>query len=1334
MSDDLFDEIKNLGIKDLRKLMKDYGINGVSKMSKKDILEMIQDNKSELEGAGLFDALKRMRNNIGKSINKSVKSVKKLFSIPKEWNNISKKNLEEYGNFPVVELQIYRTPLAKVMDTILTAFSFGKIDELKEKYGYDNFFHLSLIATVKTTLGEKNLIIEKNEAPTISTSYQTTELTEVLTLPPPPNNLTVKNMMLNTIKKVGNDRFFLYDAFSSNCQRFILDVLESNGLETPEAEEFIYQNVSELAKELPQKFKDFSRGITDATAWTAKMLGRGEYDGLNNNEKEITKILLGGGKLEDENKQLLEKVEKLTKLLGEKDKIIKEQEIELEQRPEVKGKSIFDYSISNIKKFLRTEDEILTNPDVWQYLDGQTGFDKYQNNMRDYQQKFIRDWAVSTQELVIMYYGVGAGKTLIAVNCAEQYLELNDNAYVYMLSPSSLVLNTIKEMYMWGIDPNRKNSQGENVYIFVSYQQLLRSDFKFKPNSLLILDEAHNLRNISSKEIKEKISARKWESTENYSIVGTKLAKKMIENEDNFLRSIFMTGTLMVNSTDDLDSIISLGYKKAPLHNYNDNEWTALYQGFTPEDIQNFKNYFKGLISFYRIPFNAPSFPSKKYHFIPILSKNPSESYNRIRSDIKEKKIQKLGDKYEPKETLKEPFFLWSRNYAIDEKYDWVINFLKNSRKQKTLIYSQFLDYKINPLIEKLEKNKINYDVISGKLSPIQKQDVVKRYNNDEIQVLIFTLSIKEGISFRETNNFIVLEPYWNYAIMEQIIARGIRLSSHKEGYKSTINIYFLVWLDYENNPNKKANKKILEWFEYAEEIMNNDIKTLEYPLVKTPVYAEPKNRFDKSVQPLIGFQMLPEILKENFQSRDIDLYNRMFNKQETINRFEIRLLALPRFEDVNDLENNEFIKFYNAQILDIEAKEKRQLTFTEQQKIKRELYKAFYKEQIEKNNKLFNRLTNDKNFRTNRNPDLDQYLSEGKSDIDDKTLNDYLNENLTLTTILQKAGIDKKIITDLQANFTPAQYVMKLLELIDIENDGRKNIKILEPTAGIGNFIQGLVNLNNKENFMIDSNEIFNLFYKIGKKTFEMLDNVFWYNMDFLTYRQKYNYDYIIGNPPFNLRTRAYIRGKTVKTSGKADTVLYDIDFVARCYDLLNKNGKVGMIISDRFTRDKSSRFKDFNNSLDVMRKKDKNSVMIIPIKDVNFETEDDVAETMETKYGMVFIILKKILDLNISTLVMSRIEDIDKNESKEIKKVIKESKNEEKKEKLKNLKPPEVKEIEEPKITEKQLEQAEEIEKRETEPINGSGITEDINKYNYQMQRDNMNMWRNQIKYLPF
>jgi hypothetical protein len=108
-------------------------------------------------------------------------------------------------------------------------------------------------------------------------------------------------------------------------------------------------------------------------------------------------------------------------------------------------------------------------------------------------------------------------------------------------------------------------------------------------------------------------------------------------------------------------------------------------------------------------------------------------------------------------------------------------------------------------------------------MSQTKKMDVKNDYNNDKISILIFTLSIKEGISFKETKNFILLEPYWNYSIFEQVMARAIRLDSHKKGKKSILEIYLPI--------TTIGSDKEKEWFKKTTKILENGIKNYITPL-----------------------------------------------------------------------------------------------------------------------------------------------------------------------------------------------------------------------------------------------------------------------------------------------------------------------------------------------------------------------------------------------------------------------------------------------------------------------------------------------------------------------
>lgn len=917
-----------------------------------------------------------------------------------------------------------------------------------------------------------------------------------------------------------------------------------------------------------------------------------EYEDIKKLSQEdlISRIIELEAKQTEQNKLLEEERKKTQAEIKKKQQAEKALEGALAEK---KGelmvqKDIEVFNLLNLFRFFNRYDEgLLYHPDEEKRKKDEEGnfiidkalyefdplfsaFDKNIDNYRPHQQRFIKDWSVSAQELVIMYYGVGTGKTLIAITAAEEYTRLNTNSSVYFVMPSSLVLNTILEMFKFGIDPTIKDDEGNNIYNFISYAQLLRTKYDFRDNSLLIVDEIHNLRNLYTQEINIKVSARKWKPSGNYSLVGSVLAEQLLNNSHNFIRKIFMTGTLFVNSSMDLEPVISIGYNKRPLLKLDKDEYNTIMT-----DDEAFKEYYEGLISFYRI-----SGDEKK--------KMPSVLYN---FEIIDMPSIHTGKKFD-----KDPYFINTRTMGAEEKIMWIINFLKKRKEEKTLIFTQFLDRSLKPLTKSLEYMKIDYAVISGELSQEEKMEVVGRYNRDEVKVLIFTLAIKEGISFKETKNFIVYNPYWNYAILEQIIARGIRLNSHKKGFKSIINVYLLCVASHADKTQEKHyynNPK--EWAVMADEIMNNDIKTLKFE----------KNEKGELKSP---FHI-------DFGSRDINLYNRMFNKQGEINDFEARILKLPSFEEVNNNENSEFLKIYNEALLDYQRINGNLPTNKQMIELKRNLYREFYQGIVSETNDKIKRFTEDTQYKTSRNPDLQEIADfTNYPDLEDE-IRLLLSQNASLDKIFEKFGIDKTMITTFQANFTPLEQIRKLIDYSGIKNNKKDKIKILEGTAGIGNVVSGLMELNNKQNFMIDCNELNKVFYQIGKVLYEDLDNVYWYNNDFMNYVSKYNYDYIIGNPPFNLRT-------TIK--GKA-TTLYDIDFVEKAYNMLNDNGTLAFIISSRFQRDQTQHFLNFNTYLDEIKKVDEDNVIIKPLE-TGFKKDKGLAKEMETNYGMVYIIIKKL------------------------------------------------------------------------------------------------------------
>ena len=229
-----------------------------------------------LEGSGLFDWIK-----------KGVKKVKEFFS-PRldSYNNTSTDTIKKFGNLPINSLQIYRTPIASVLETVLNFISLGKFTELKRKAGFDKLFHLALVANVNG----KNIIMEKNEAVNVSTSYKTSKDTEVFNIPIN-KPITIYELLEKARNKVGDKTFFDYNAFTNNCQFFIKYLLENSDLYSEGAKNFLFQDIKSIYEGLPSYVPKIAKAVTTTGAIFNKITGQGAVFSRAGRSTAIIEIL-----------------------------------------------------------------------------------------------------------------------------------------------------------------------------------------------------------------------------------------------------------------------------------------------------------------------------------------------------------------------------------------------------------------------------------------------------------------------------------------------------------------------------------------------------------------------------------------------------------------------------------------------------------------------------------------------------------------------------------------------------------------------------------------------------------------------------------------------------------------------------------------------------------------------------------------------------------------------------------------------------------------------------------------------------------------------------------
>jgi superfamily II DNA or RNA helicase len=404
---------------------------------------------------------------------------------------------------------------------------------------------------------------------------------------------------------------------------------------------------------------------------------------------------------------------------------------------------------------------------------------------------------------VIVVHSVGTGKTLTAIATAQCLLIKKQVDKVIVITPTSLQDNFKKQMKMYSNKINFKN------YTFYTIQSLVvkleNNENLCCPNSLVIIDEAHNLRTLDG--------------------IRFKYIERYIKKASKVL---LLTATPLINYRYDIINLVSLirGEKAISMDQFD----TLLLK----ENKNKLEDYLKNILSFYSKDSNDDSnFPSKKINEVFL---EMDSDYLKSYENIENGKVSQIPD-FSGKNI--NVFYNGVRRASniIDKKspkIDWIKNKIVENIKSKFVIFSHFINMGINPIMKVLDKYNVKYAHITGDLSINKRQEAVDDYNSDEVTVLFISKAGSEGLDLKNTSYIIILEPAWNENSIEQIIGRGVRYKSHESSSASKRHViiyklYLIKPIEYKN-----LNKIISNnYLEYKDKILSVDLYLRNYSWLK---------------------------------------------------------------------------------------------------------------------------------------------------------------------------------------------------------------------------------------------------------------------------------------------------------------------------------------------------------------------------------------------------------------------------------------------------------------------------------------------------------------------
>ena len=443
-------------------------------------------------------------------------------------------------------------------------------------------------------------------------------------------------------------------------------------------------------------------------------------------------------------------------------------------------------------------------------------------DLRIHQVDFIQEFFNSDQHGMAAIHPTGSGKTFLSIALAECYLSMYPANTVIFCAPKTLKNNISKEiekiggvkditkyrfftidgfyrgyikheMFIQGDKPDNEDVESDEE------EEIIGEGAFSTKNTLFIIDEAHNLKT----EIK--INSDKG-----------KKAYAYIRAASEADRVFITTATPLVNYTSDVSNLISMLSYNPKKEFYSKKQFEKVL-----EDHTKAKEVLGGKFGFHTLTkSDLEEYPTVGYENVYLKMPQALYKYYKAQelylSDAKTDDIE--NDFFEGNLSAFYTGVRMAANLTPEElegalaKSNWIKQFVKShidvhgKLSKKFIIYSQYVKYGVLLIEKELNDIGIECGLVIGTASEKQRDEMVARYNNGGLQVLILSKCGREGIDTKGTDYVIINENGWNISNENQVVGRARRRGSHKDFTNKHVQVLRLLMVkpsEFEYGPDK---------------------------------------------------------------------------------------------------------------------------------------------------------------------------------------------------------------------------------------------------------------------------------------------------------------------------------------------------------------------------------------------------------------------------------------------------------------------------------------------------------------------------------------------------
>jgi len=165
--------------------------------------------------------------------------------------------IAQVGEEKVTKITLYRYPIS--------LSKFAKFIGALKNTPYDDLIHIGVVINDK-------YLTEKDAVLTFERGGVPKQSTDTLDVPVGLKEFTINEMIDRTRNRMGAERFSTYRALSWNCQDYLKNMLDANGLSTSETTKFILQDLEQITKNLPSYTNAIANFFTGAKAVVNRLI------------------------------------------------------------------------------------------------------------------------------------------------------------------------------------------------------------------------------------------------------------------------------------------------------------------------------------------------------------------------------------------------------------------------------------------------------------------------------------------------------------------------------------------------------------------------------------------------------------------------------------------------------------------------------------------------------------------------------------------------------------------------------------------------------------------------------------------------------------------------------------------------------------------------------------------------------------------------------------------------------------------------------------------------------------------------------------------------------